>query len=41
VRVSRRDDPFWKFEVAVRFADLLPEELVARIEAKARGRAPL
>lgn len=40
VRVSPRDDPFWKFEIAVRFADLLPEELLARIEAKAKRLHP-
>jgi hypothetical protein len=38
VRVSTRDDPFWKFEIAVRFADPLSEELLARIEAKAKSR---
>ena len=36
VRVSPRDDSFWKFEVAVRFAERLSEELLARIEAKAK-----
>lgn len=38
VRASPRDDPFWRFEIAVRFAHPLPEELLARIEAKARSR---
>jgi serine/threonine protein kinase len=35
VRVSRRDDSFWKFEVGVRFSEPLPDELLRRVEAKA------
>ena len=35
VRVSERDDQFWKFEIAVRFIEPLSDELLARVEAKA------
>ncbi|HEY0467423.1 MAG TPA: serine/threonine-protein kinase [Polyangiaceae bacterium] len=38
VRVAERDSPFWKFDVAIRFVEPLSEELLARIEAKARTR---
>jgi serine/threonine protein kinase len=37
VRSSARDDPYWKFEVAVRFREPLSEELLTRIEAKVKG----
>jgi serine/threonine protein kinase len=37
VRVSPRADPFWMFDVAVRFVEPLSEELLARIQAKAEG----
>ena len=36
VRVSERDDQLWKFEVGVRFVEPLSEELLARVEAKAK-----
>ena len=36
VRVSARDTPLWKFEVAVRFKEPLSDELLGRIEARAR-----
>ena len=35
VRVRRREDPFWRFEIGVRFAEALPEALVHRLEARA------
>jgi serine/threonine protein kinase len=38
VRVSARDNPFWMFDVAVRFSEPLPEAVLARIEARARAR---
>jgi serine/threonine protein kinase len=37
VRVSPRDDPYWKFEVAVRFTDPLTEDLLLRIQAKSQS----
>lgn len=37
-RVSEREDPFWKFEIGVRFVEPLPPELLARVEAKAKLR---
>lgn len=36
VRASEREDPFWKFEIGVRFAEPLPPDLLARLEAKAK-----
>lgn len=36
VRVSPRDDPYWKFEVAVRFSEPLAEDLLLRIQAKSQ-----
>jgi serine/threonine protein kinase len=39
VRVTKLDAPFWKFDVAIQFAEPLSEELLARIEAKAHARA--
>jgi len=36
VRVSARDNPLWKFDVAVRFNEPLSDELLGRIEARAR-----
>ena len=38
VRVTARDAGLWKFDVAVRFAEPLAEEVLARIEARARAR---
>ena len=38
VRVTPRDAGLWKFDVAVRFAEPLAEEVLARIEARARAR---
>ncbi len=38
VRVVAQDNPLWKFDIAVRFAEPLSEELLARIEARARAR---
>jgi hypothetical protein len=37
VRVSPRDDPFWIFDIAVRFVEPLSEELLARIQARAES----
>jgi serine/threonine protein kinase len=38
VRIVAQDHPFWKFDVAVRFVEPLSEELLLRIEARARAR---
>jgi len=38
VRVAPRDTALWKFDVAVRFEPPLPEEVLARIQARARAR---
>jgi len=38
VRVAERDSPLWKFDIAIRFLEPLSEELLARVEAKARTR---
>lgn len=35
VRVRRREDPFWRFEIGVRFAEALPEGFVRRLESRA------
>jgi hypothetical protein len=40
VRVSHRDDPYWKFEVGVCFDAPLPDELLTRIEEKGKSRPP-
>jgi serine/threonine protein kinase len=39
VRVSARDDAYWKFEVAVRFTSALSEDLLSRIDARAKSAA--
>jgi len=39
VRVVAKDNPFWKFDVAVRFLEPLSEQLLLRIEARARARS--
>jgi len=36
VRAVPRENPLWKFDVAVRFAEPLPEAMLKRIEARAR-----
>jgi serine/threonine-protein kinase len=41
VRVRRREDPFWRFEIGVRFDQSLPEGLVRRLESKADPDATL
>jgi serine/threonine protein kinase len=35
-RVSERDDPYWRFEIGVRFVEPLSDALLARVEAKAK-----
>jgi serine/threonine protein kinase len=39
-RVTPRADDVWKFEVGVRFVEPLSDELIARLEARARYKAP-
>ena len=34
---ARHDDPIWKFEVGVRFAEPLSEALLAELERRAAG----
>lgn len=38
VRTVQRDSPLWKFDVAVRFVTPLTDEMLSRIEARARAR---
>jgi hypothetical protein len=40
VRVRPHADEIWRFEVGVRFTDPLSDELVARLEARAKPKPP-